>query len=96
MARHLLDNPAGSFSVNRFHKDLKSQGISIGKDTLHSYLAWLEDAFMIRTVSIASRSERRRMVNPRKAYPIDPGLIPVFDRPGEPNLEPVSMLNTSE
>jgi predicted AAA+ superfamily ATPase len=96
MARHLLDNPAGSFSVNRFHKDLKSQGISIGKDTLHSYLAWLEDAFMIRTVSIASRSERRRMVNPRKAYPIDPGLIPVFDRSGEPNLGPVSMLNTSE
>jgi predicted AAA+ superfamily ATPase len=86
MARHLLDNPAGSFSVNKFHKDLKSQGISIGKDTLHSYLAWLEDAFMIRTVSIASRSERRRMVNPRKAYPVDPGLIPVFDRSGERNL----------
>ncbi len=82
MARHLLANPAGSFSVNKFHKDLKSQGISIGKDTLHSYLAWLEDAFLIRTVSLASRSERRRMVNPRKAYPVDPGLIPVFDRSG--------------
>lgn len=86
MARHLMANPAGSFSVNRFHKDLKSQGISIGKDTLHSYLAWLEDAFMIRTVSIASRSERRRMVNPRKAYPVDPGLIPVFDRSGDTGL----------
>jgi predicted AAA+ superfamily ATPase len=26
------------------------------------------------------------MVNPRKAYPIDPGLIPVFDRSGKTNL----------
>ena len=25
------------------------------------------------------------MVNPRKVYPIDPGLIPVFDRSGRPN-----------
>jgi predicted AAA+ superfamily ATPase len=26
------------------------------------------------------------MVNPRKAYPIDPGLIPVYDRTGRTNL----------
>jgi predicted AAA+ superfamily ATPase len=26
------------------------------------------------------------MVNPRKAYPIDPGFIPVFDRSGKTNL----------
>lgn len=26
------------------------------------------------------------MVNPRKVYPIDPGLIPVFDRSGRANL----------
>jgi predicted AAA+ superfamily ATPase len=42
--------------------------------------------FLVRTVSIAAESERRRMVNPRKAYPIDPGLIPVFDRSGKTNL----------
>mgnify|MGYP002335825689 CR=1 FL=1 len=86
MVRQLLGNPAGSFSVNRFYGDLKSQGIAIAKDTLHSYLAHLEDAFLVRTVSIATDSERRRMVNPRKAYPIDPGLIPIFDRSGKANL----------
>ena len=32
-----------------------------------------------------SASERQRMVNPRKAYPVDPGLIPVFDRTGKAN-----------
>ncbi len=85
MVRQLLGNAAGSFSVNKFHGDLKSQGIPIAKDTLHSYLGYLEDAFLVRMVSIATDSERRRMVNPRKVYPIDPGLIPLFDRSGKSN-----------
>ncbi|MDO9265038.1 MAG: hypothetical protein Q7U02_13805, partial [Desulfosalsimonadaceae bacterium] len=34
----------------------------------------------------AADSERQRMVNPRKAYPVDPGLIPVFDRTGRSNM----------
>ena len=33
-----------------------------------------------------SSSERQRMVNPRKAYPVDAGLIPVFDRTGRANI----------
>lgn len=41
---------------------------------------------MIRSVSIATDSERRRQVNPRKVYPVDTGLIPVFDRSGKANL----------
>ena len=96
MVRHLLSNAAGSFSVNKFHGDLRAQGIPVAKDTLHDYLGYLEDAFLIRTVSLATESERRRMVNPRKAYPIDPGLIPVFDRSGRANrghaLETVVLL----
>lgn len=40
----------------------------------------------MRTVWVDTGSERRRMVNPRKAYPIDPGLIPVYDRTGRTNL----------
>ena len=86
MVRHLLGNAGGYFSVSKFHRDLKSQGVPVAKDTLYAYLAYLEDAFLIRTVSIASGSERRRMVNPRKIYPIDSGLIPVFDRSGKANL----------
>ena len=86
LARHLLGNAAGTFSVHKFWNDLRSQGIPVGKDTLHAYLAHLEDAFLIRTVSVASDSARRRMVNPRKVYPIDPGFIPLFDRSGQANL----------
>jgi hypothetical protein len=86
MVRQLLGNAAGSFSVSKFHRDMRSQGIAVSKDTLHAYLTHLDDAFLIRTVSVASESERRRMVNPRKVYPVDMGLIPVFDRSGRTNI----------
>lgn len=86
MQRHLLGNPASSFSIQKFHNALKSQGITVGKNTLHEYLAHLEDAFLIRTISLHTASERQRMVNPRKAYPVDPGLIPLYERTGRQNL----------
>jgi hypothetical protein len=86
LVRHLLGNPAGMFSVEKFHVALRSQGLAVSRDTLHQLLGHLEDAFLVRTVSVESVSERRRMVNLRKAYPVDPGLIPVFDRTGGPNI----------
>lgn len=86
LVRQLLTNPAGLFSVQKFYDALRSQGVAVAKDTLHAYLAHLEDAFLVRTLPVATTSERRRQVNPRKAYPIDPGLIPVFDRSPRPNL----------
>jgi hypothetical protein len=86
MQRHLLGNPASSFSIQKFHDTLKSQGMTVGKNTLHEYLAYLEDAFLIRTISLHTASERQRMVNPRKAYPVDPGLIPLYERVGRQNL----------
>jgi hypothetical protein len=85
MVRHLLGNAAGTFSIQRFYGDLRSQGIPVAKDTLHAYLGHLEDAFLVRTLPVAAGSERRRMVNPRKVYPVDPGLIPIFDRAGRAN-----------
>lgn len=86
MVRQLLGNAGGTFSISKFHADLRSQGIPVAKDTLYACLNHLEDAFLLLTAPIATDSERRRMVNPRKAYPIDPGLIAVFDRSGRPNL----------
>ncbi len=86
LQRHLLANPAGLFSVQKQYDTLRSQGISVGKDTLHAYLAHLEDAFLIRTIFLHSSSERQRMVNPRKVYPVDPGLIALYERSGRLNL----------
>lgn len=86
LQRHLLASPATLFSVQKFYDALRSQGIGVGKDTLHTFLGYLEDSFLIRVVSLHSTSERQRMVHPRKAYPVDPGLIPIYDRLGRPNL----------
>ena len=86
LVRHLLGNAAGTFSVEKFHATLKSQGVAISRDTLHQLLSHVEDCFLVRTVWLESASERQRMVNPRKIYPIDPGLIPIFDRSGRSNL----------
>jgi hypothetical protein len=86
LVRHLLGNAAGMFSVEKFYAALKSQGLRTSKDSLHDYLAHLEDCFLVRTVWLEAASERQRMVNPRKAFPVDPGLIPVFDRTGRANL----------
>jgi predicted AAA+ superfamily ATPase len=86
MVRHLLANASGSFTINKFYGDLTSQGIAVSKDTLHAYLGYLEDAFLIRTVSLATGSERKRMVNPRKIYPIDSGFIPLFEMSGRSNI----------
>jgi len=80
LQRHLLANPAGPFSVAKFHRDLKSQGLPVGEETLYQQLGYLEDAFLVRLVRMHSASERQRMRNPRKVYPIDPGLIPVYER----------------
>jgi uncharacterized protein len=86
MVRQLLGNAAGAFSINKFHGDLQSRGVAVGKDTLHSYLAHLEDAFLLCSVDLATDSERRRQVNPRKVYPVDTGLMPLFDRSGKANV----------
>jgi predicted AAA+ superfamily ATPase len=86
LQRQLLASPAGLFSVQKQYDTMRSQGIPVGKDTLHAFLAHLEDAFLLRTVSIQAASERKRMVNPRKVYPVDPGLIPLYERSGRANL----------
>ncbi len=86
LVRHLLANAASPFSIERFYHTLKSQGIAVSRDTLHQFLAYLEDCFLVRTVWMEAASERQRMVNPRKVYPVDPALIPLFDRTGRPNI----------
>jgi predicted AAA+ superfamily ATPase len=85
LQRHLLGNPTAPFSIQKFYDALKSQGIPIAKDSLHAFLGHFEDAFLIRTTSLFTASERQRMVNPRKAYPIDQGLIPIYERTAKAN-----------
>lgn len=85
LVRHFIGNAAARFSAQKFHDALRSQGIAVSKDTVHALVSHLEDCYLIRTSWAESRSERQRMSNPRKSYPVDPGLIPLYDRSGRAN-----------
>jgi predicted AAA+ superfamily ATPase len=86
LVRQCLRNPAGSFSVHKLTRDLKSQGHGVARDAVNAMLGHLTDAFLLSAVPIATESERKRNSNPRKIYPADPGLIPAFDASGRVNL----------
>ena len=85
LVQQLLGNTAGGFSINKFFNELKSRGVAVGKERLHEYLAHLEDSFLVTSICIATDSERRRQVNPRKIYPVDTGLMALFDAGDKPN-----------
>jgi predicted AAA+ superfamily ATPase len=72
--RQLVRQPARTLSISKLHADFRSRGISASKASLLAFLAHLEDAFLVFTVPVASRSERRRQVNPRKLYVADHAL----------------------
>jgi uncharacterized protein len=96
LQRHILANPGGNVSIKKLYDALRSQGIGVAKDTVYEYVSFLEDAFLIRRVSMHAASERQRMANPEKIYPVDTGLISIFERSGRTQhgrtLETVVML----
>ncbi len=86
LIRHIMQNAACRFTVNKFYNELKSRGIKVGKSTLHEYLEHLEDAFLLYKVPVYTRSERKRMVNPVKTYTIDSGLAAAYSLKREPGI----------
>lgn len=70
----LIRNIAAPFSVNKFYKDIKSQGYRVSKDTLYQYIDYLEDAFLISSVPLFTESLRKQQSNPKKIYLVDNGL----------------------
>lgn len=74
LVSHLLRSPAGKLSVHKLYNDLRSQGVTVGKNHVYEYLSHLEDTCFVFTVPVESSSERRRAIVPRKAYLVDPGL----------------------
>jgi len=74
LVRRLVRSPAATVSIHRLYNDFRSQGLPISKDSLHAYVAYLEDAYLLFLVSLHSKSEARKTVRPRKCYLIDHGL----------------------
>lgn len=78
MVKKMMAAPGTLFSINKFYHDLKSQGFHVSKATLHDYLSYLEDAYLIFPVPLYSESIRKVQTNPKKIYVIDTGLIAAY------------------
>lgn len=74
----LMKNAGGSFSVNKFVNDIKSQGFTGAKNTIYDYLEYIEDAYLSFLTPLFSESIRKVSTNPRKIYAIDTGLVKAF------------------
>lgn len=78
LLKSLLKNCAGNFSINKFVNDAKSQGFQTTRNTIHDYLTYLEDAYLLFQVGIYSESIKKIQNNPKKNYAIDTGLANAF------------------
>lgn len=84
--RALLKNTGTLFSVNKFYNDLKTQGFSVGKNTVHDYLGYIEDAYLAFMVPLYSESVKKTQTNPKKIYAVDPGLVNAYTTSSSQNL----------
>lgn len=74
LMKYLFTNVANLLSTHKFYNDLKSQGFTVGKNTVYEYIAYLEEAFAIFSVQKWSRSVRKQQANPNKIYLLDVGF----------------------
>ena len=73
LALYLISNVGSLITANRL-KTLFEVGST---NTITEYLSYLEDSYMFHLIPKFSYSLRKQMVNPRKVYAIDTGMISV-------------------
>ncbi len=81
-ARYVLDalmsgfveNYSSVFSITRFEKHLKNNGLPGSKRTIANYLHYLREAFFVVATDKFSFSPRHRTMNPKKVYLTDTGF----------------------
>lgn len=76
LAAYLIENPGCKFSATRM---LKPLNIGVAA-TIINWCDWLEDAYLFFFVPKYSDSVRAQLVNPRKVYSIDTGLVNAVSR----------------
>jgi predicted AAA+ superfamily ATPase len=85
LALYLISNVAKLVTANR----LKSMIDVSATSTVMEYLSHLEQAWLFHFVPKFSFSMRKQLVNPRKVYAIDTGLVTVNSRSFTQDLGPV-------
>lgn len=74
-------NIATLVSFNKLYNTLRSEGLSISRNTVYEYITYLEDAYALFTVPVYAKSLREMWRNPKKIYSVDVGFKSVFDFP---------------
>ncbi|MCD4775886.1 MAG: hypothetical protein K8S15_07525 [Candidatus Aegiribacteria sp.] len=77
LMEYFLHSFSTLFSISRFTRRLKSEGISSSKKTVSAYLSYLEEAFFIHTGELCDPSAHKRRMNPRKVYLMDHGFATI-------------------
>jgi len=93
LLRFAFRNTASLVNVSKLHRDFASLGFSVSKNTLHEYLGYLEDSFLIFLLPKRERSVRKQAHNPKKLHVIDPGLVAAFQ--GNPDRDVGRKLETT-
>lgn len=73
VARLLLNSTY--FSLSKIYRDLKSQGVKVGKNTVGDYFSYLFSSYLFVPLSHFSFSLRHQMTRPQKAFFVDNGFI---------------------
>lgn len=73
--KKLLNTISSEFSIHKFYNELKSQGISISKNTIYEYLEYATDCFLLFLLLPYDPSLVRQHTRSKKIYAVDTGLI---------------------
>ncbi|HEY5806207.1 MAG TPA: ATP-binding protein [Candidatus Saccharimonadales bacterium] len=77
--KRVIGASACEFSVNKIYNDLKSQGYSVGRDTLYAYRDNVDAIYMGRFIAKYSESIVQSEGSQKKVYAIDSGLGSAID-----------------
>lgn len=75
LARRMLGSIGAQLSINKLSNNFRSSGISISKETIQQYIAWLEDAYFLFCIPACSASASERFRLMRKVYCIDHAMV---------------------
>jgi uncharacterized protein len=75
IVRYITDNTGNITTAKGISNYIKSQHLSCSVDTVHSYIRWLTDAYLVLKASRFDIRGKRILELYEKYYPGDPGLI---------------------
>jgi predicted AAA+ superfamily ATPase len=73
LAKFIIQNYAGYFSINRIYAYLKSLGHSLGKERVLRLIDAGLESFFFFPLELFAKSERKRQINLKKLYIVDTG-----------------------